>query len=538
MAPAPPVDPDVEPYVPVVPLTPQQPALSSGRPAAALKRSTAPKVALPACVPKTEQLVEDGAAIVVSMPPAIFTVGQLGIAFWAKPPNTDPTWQMHLYSFRWLVPLLGRAVQDGQLKARDELINEVVRFYRDNPDRGASVKGWDEGSSLRRLEHLNCMYAMTKDRRLITPMQTEVALQFGPRYYGPPRHPVHNHGLMANLRVIEAGRLLNRPDWIAAAGKRMRVEAPLSFSAAGTSWEQSSQYQILNRNMWAAAASALETINRADPAVAAIRATTKRADNVSQWFTEPDGRLVQIGDATRAPGLPAPKRTDPGIFRDDPAGFIVGRWSWKDPKTSYYTLRYGPPRRAHGHPDKGSVTWSTAGSRVLVGSGYIGYDMLDPFVRYQKSPEAANVAIPAGAVLRNTPATITRASRSRHAHRWTVADSVFRKSHTRTVDVNNLTRTLSVWDAFRGGGTADQMWHLDPVWQLVSTSPNAQTLRFRRPDGRILQIVTTGRFESVKRGQTRPVAGWTFPATRQRTANYELRVRWVAGTVKTTFQVL
>ncbi len=535
-----PPDPDAEPYVSVFDASetapdPRATTKPRAKSPAAARRSGGE---LSKCTSSAAQPVRDGEPIVVSMPPAKpFTVGKLGPSFWAKPPHTDPTWQMYLYSFRWMPALVKRAIEDDQVEAKNALLDEVVRFYRDNPDRGLSVRGWDEGSSLRRLEYLNCLYALTGDARLVPGMKAEVALQFGPRYYGPPRHPVHNHGLMANLRVVEAGRLLGQPAWIAKAGARIQAEAGLAFSRLGTSWEQSSAYQPINRNMWSAAADVLASLDAENPVVAAIRRTTRRADNVTQWLTEPDGRIVQIGDAQLVPGIPQPKRTDPGVFRDDPAGLAVGRWSWKDADTSYYTLRYGPPRRAHGHPDKTSVTWSVAGSRVLVGSGFFGYDTLSPYVQYQKTPQAANVAIPVGGKARNAPAAVTRMGITRAAHRWVMTDRTFGRSHARTVDVHHGRKMLTVWDGFGGRVAADQVWHLDPQWQLVSAPRHAKLLRFKRPDGRILEIRTTGWAASVVRGATRPVAGWNFEAPGKRTPNWELRLRWTSGTVKTTFQV-
>ena len=82
---------------------------------------------------------------------------------------------------------------------------------------------------MRRLTALNCLYQLTADDRLVTPMTAEVGVLTGPRYYGPPYHKVHNHGLMANLAVLRA-RLLGRHAWISTALARMSTEAPLAFS--------------------------------------------------------------------------------------------------------------------------------------------------------------------------------------------------------------------------------------------------------------------------------------------------------------------
>src|SRR6185312_5854385 len=101
------------------------------------------------------------------------------------------------------------------------IVDQALAFYAADPDPGTSTAGWDEGTSMRRLTALNCLYQLTADGRLVPAMAAEVAVLTGPRYYGPPYHKVHNHGLMANLAVLRAGRLLGRNAWISTALTRM-----------------------------------------------------------------------------------------------------------------------------------------------------------------------------------------------------------------------------------------------------------------------------------------------------------------------------
>lgn len=497
-----------------------------------------PPAATRQCTPAAANPVVDGRPIMVQLPPAKpFRADAVAPKIWQNPPVSDPTWRLYFWSLRWMSPLVRRAQQDGQTASVEALLSQVVRFYRDNPDSGKAVLGWDEGGSLRRLETLNCLYSLTQDARLSNLMAKEVGLLFGPRYYGPPYHPVHNHGLMANLRILQAGRLLGRTDWVYRAGERMRSESRLSFTPLGTSYEQSAQYQDINAILWRDAAEALAAIDPTDPVSATIRATVGRAERVAQWLTEPDGRYVQIGDSARTPGPRAPESTQTS-FRDDVAGLIIGRWSWKDPQTSYYTVRYGPPRRAHGHPDKTSVTWTTAGTRVLVGSGYFSYERANPFAAYQISPESANVAIPIGRRLDvRASATVHSSTMRATRHRYMLTDRVYGVNHSRSVDVDDPTRTLVVADAFPARQAGQQIWTLDPAWELASARGGARTAIFRHPDGRTLRVDTTGALASAVRGSTRPVAGWVYPAPQQRSAAWQLRIRWNGGTVRTTFQV-
>jgi Heparinase II/III N-terminus len=99
----------------------------------------------------------------------------------------------------------------------------------------------------------------------------------GPRYYGPPYRPVHNHGLMANVRVLRAGVLRNVASWRTKAMDRMSAEAPLAWSSRGVSWEQSSIYHKVNIDLWDGAAAAIEAQVLSSTTPATIRRYTGRA---------------------------------------------------------------------------------------------------------------------------------------------------------------------------------------------------------------------------------------------------------------------
>jgi hypothetical protein len=480
--------------------------------------------------------VPDGHAIVVRLPPApAFTVGAINPRWWKAPPVSDPTWRLTFLGLRWIPPLAQRAADDGQKKSLSALVAQAVSFHRQNPDPGDARYGWDEGTALRRLDVLSCLYALTRSSTLVAAMNADVAVLLGPRYYGPPYHGVHNHGLMANLAILRAAELLGQTQWRNKALARMRSEAPLAWTKAGTTWEQSSGYQAVNIDLWNRAADTIVRFLPKDPTVRLIRSLTAKADRVLAWMTEPDGRIVLIGDADEAPGSTRSKWTT-RTFRDDQAGLVVGRWAWNDPATSYYTLRYGPPRRAHGQPDRTGVTWSTHGVRVLVNPGRFSYDQTSPYWHYQTAPVSHNVAVPDGRNMdANATVSVIASTIRGPAHSWTVADSLFGIAHERGVIVERDPRRLRVRDSFEGTTAFHQMWHLDPAWRHASTSPGGKRLTFRA-GARTLTATTTGRFGRVERGATRPPAGWHFPKQGQRYQACEVAVT-AAGSATTTFTV-
>ncbi|MDQ1714427.1 MAG: hypothetical protein QOC60_372 [Frankiaceae bacterium] len=475
--------------------------------------------------------------IVVSLPPGRpFTVGAIAASSWRQPAVADVSWQLQFSGFMYMAPLAARAQRDGSKAVLAALVGQVAAFHVQNPDVGSSADGWDEGTAQRRLQTENCLYALTKDRRLAAGMIADANVQLGSRYAGPPLHVVHNHGLMANLQLLRAGQLLGVDAWVATAARRLKAEAPLAFSASGTTWEQSSQYQGVNVYLWRRAADMVAALPGHSDAAAAIRAVTVRAAIVRQWLTEPDGDTVQIGDADRLPG--ATGAQSGLVFRDDLAGFVVSRSSWTDRAATFYTLRYGPPRRAHGHEDRGGVTWSTRGARVLVGAGRFGYDLRSSFAQWARSAASANVAVPDGAAIDTAARVrIERISAGPQTTRWRLNDRLYGTDHVRTVDISDAAATLRVSDTYAGGVTFRQHWHLDPTWRLVSAPASGQSMVFRDAGGRVLRITTTGRLALLLKGSRAPIAGWHANVLGSPVPSYEIVLRSKGPTLTTTFTV-
>jgi hypothetical protein len=340
---------------------------------------------------------------------------------------------------------------------------------------------------------------------------------------------------MANLQVFRAGVQLNKTAWTATATQRMVSEAPQAFSALGTSYEQSSQYQGVNAVLWNQATAVLDEQPGYETQAAALRATVARAKTVYTWMTEPDGDIVQVGNAERQAGQRG-TLTEPRIFRDDQAGWVVGRWSWTDPATSYYTVRYGPGRRAHGHEDRaGGVTWTAGGVRVLVGPGRYTSDATSNYYYYQYGPQGQNAPIPDKGKPGKAAAAVTGSRILAASHNWTIKDKVYGIDHTRGVNANRDGPSLTVSDTFAAVSVWRQYWHLDPAWTKVSGGPESTTLVFAHPSGKRLTMTTTGRVSSVVQGITRPVQGWNFPKYNSRYPAPEIVVRSYGKASTTTF---
>jgi hypothetical protein len=479
--------------------------------------------------------VPDGAPIVVSLPPYTFTVGRIPSTAWRNPPSTDPGWRLAFEGFMYLPALALRAYLDDQTASLHRMVDQIAAFHLQNPDPGRSVYGWDEGTAQRRLQTENCLYVLTRDGRMRAGMTADAKVQLGPRYYGPPYARVHNHGLMANLRIVRAGELLAVLSWRTTGLSRMRSEAPLAFSPAGTTWEQASAYHQFTIQLWNQAVAFLARHEPGSPAIATIQAVTAKALAVLSWMTEPDGQIVTVGDSPLQDG--ETRTSTARVFRDDAAGWLIGRWSWSDPLTTYYSIRYGPPRWAHGHEDRGAITWSTWGSRVLVDPGRFDGDPASSWRTWQMSAPAHNAAVLAGTRLTSRAVRVTAGTVQAPAHAWQVEDDLYPLHHVRTVNVYRDTRMLRLRDSFAGPGPFDQYFHLAPEWLLVSVSGDRHSAVFRLPSGRRLTVTTTGLIRQVVRGSAQPIAGWFFPDDGVRLAAYQLRIASLTRTISTALRV-
>ncbi len=444
----------------------------------------------------------------------------------------------------WVQPLAARAYQDGDTGSLTVLVDQIVAFHTQNHDPGtrtatttanANAWGWDEGTALRRLGAENCLYSVTKDARLLSVMQEDVNVQYGPRFYGPPRYAVHNHGVMADLAVVRAADLLARKDWRTKSINRLVADAPGAWTTGHVTIEQSSSYHRFNVALWGEVVTMLQAHGVAAATRKRVSDAQGYANRVSPWLTDPDGKLAVVGDSVADTGSARPTWTLSG-FRDNQGGYGIGRWSWKDPLTSYYLIRYGPRRWMHGQEDRAGISWSTFGRRVLVEPGKGIYDTAGNNRAWVRGPASHNVATVDGRKF-DTSATVscTSSDTSRTSwHAWSTVDSLYGIKHTRSYAVYRSPRTVRVKDSYATKSAFHQFWHLDPTWTLASRSTDGKHMVFHA-GVRTLTVTTTGS-TTVLRGVSRPMAGWNYPNGSTRVAAVEIQVRAV-GTATTTFTV-
>lgn len=437
-------------------------------------------------------------------------------AAWVRPPAGDSVRSLLVYGLSWLVPVL-REVKDEPDRARrlERIVTAVAATSTWRPDTGlAADPVWNEGAVLRREQTLNCLYELTHDRRLLPALLAAVRAAEDPaRYYGPPRRLPHNHGLMSNLALVETARILHRRDIRAFALARLEAAIRGAFTSAGVSIEQSTSYHVDNIMSWAQA----EAVLRADGSGEArdtartVHGVLVRAVAALAHLTDPSGQAVRFGDG--APPATTARRPSRTTFLDRTAGVLTARWAWTS-TTDYYAVRFGGPRRMHGHEDRGEVVWSARGIPVLVDPGTATYS--EGAARsWTLSPISHSSAyVVGGHFAPRAPVALVRWARTRTADSLTLRGASYGRTQTRTVVADPVRHALTLTDSVVSGRMV-QVLQLDPRWRPVSVKAHA--LVCVDGAGHRLVVTTTGTVSSVRRGRAGLDGGWIFrypPAVR------------------------
>jgi len=426
--------------------------------------------------------------------PAVDLPAPADVAF-APVPVDDPSWRMYWLGLTWLMPLAAEAPHQGLA------VEYALAFAEQSPDTGADAPGWDEGTNLRRLQALTCLYGRTGDDQLRPILDQTIAAAEDPARY--PDDPIpNNHTVMINRALLSAGELLDRDDLVAFGLDRLAEDWRRVWLPSGFDREQAASYLGTNISLWAFVADLFAEHGR--PAEAhLLRDRLERARQINALLIQPGGVIAAIGDSH--PRVPLPGTVDqggPARIVDVDAGWALGRTSWDEPAISW-VVRFGPARIIHGHYDAASITWSAGGERILVDPGYFTYGRNSWHAGWDHTPQAHNTAQPAAAeTFSTTAASVLAAHESTIAYeRFDVVTEQFATPQRRTLYVFRTAPVVVVVD--RMAGEMVQTWHLDPTWTPLGNGWVSEA-------GSRLTMVTSGdtveRFAGVEgRG------GWVYP---------------------------
>ncbi|GII87337.1 hypothetical protein Ssi03_53270 [Sphaerisporangium siamense] len=435
---------------------------------------------------------------------------------WKWSPYKNRSWDMVFASLRWVGRLVADYETSGEQAYLDRATELTKSWVESNPRGGsrASAYAWDEHPVALRAPVLVCLSRHVKASWLTGSLVDHARVLADPALY----QKGHNHGLDQDIALLRIGCRTRHKEWADLAVRRMTGSVKLDIDSQGALQEQAPRYGIYVHERLKVGMEAIKDCGRKVPAE-----IEKRWDSLQGYIshaTEPSGFMTPIGDGgadVKPSGYERPSKTVQ-IFK---AGYAFGRTAWDDPASAYYSIRFGPALKFHGHEDHMGVTYYAQGRDVLVEAGFHSYE--NTAYRYwTMSPEAHNVPVVEGRPFRGrTPTALVRSSAGKERQSYTLTDKAYGVSRTRTVLVNHGDDLMAVLDTVPAGTRARNYWHLDPALTPVSTGGGRVVVKDKSGwKATVVQLAMPScapvSGQTLVRGRTNPYQGWISPSYMKR----------------------
>ncbi|WP_353951826.1 heparinase II/III family protein [Knoellia sp. S7-12] len=454
---------------------------------------------------------------------------------WNENPFREVNWVAQLHMLRWLDPLRRRA-DAGDPSGVDLWVATVTSWIEANPPgRGRATYSWgDMVEAVRAMIMCFGLPMLTEHRPEALTVVLRSIEEHG-RWLEDPKHVRKgNHALQQHQGLLVIGAVLEHEEWVDLAVERMTAMLKTSYDEEGINEEGAVQYHQINYSWWSLTKRRVELVRGAAPAE--FR-RIERAPLALAHATRPDGTYELIGDTEvfSLRGIPHPAvefvasggregAPPPERVKTYASGYVFGRSGWGDDdrpfsEHTFYSLRFGPQNRIHGHVDGGSLTLFHRGAPVLVDGGKYAYDAVDPFRAHVLSRAAHNSVVVDGVEYdRTAEVTLTRSEIREGGEDFELLDRGY-------AGVEIRRRVLVLWDleaivviddvTAEDPVTAAQVWHLEPSAGhrkegAVVLSAQATTKTWFAPVGEAPEV-------SVVKGRTDPWQGWTSYRWREKT---------------------
>ncbi len=204
----------------------------------------------------------------------------------------------------------------------------------------------------------------------------------------------HNHGILHDQALIEAGIILNKPHWIEKARTRLQEQKDYAFFPGMVHAENSPYYHRLVTNTFLSIGTFLKSNN--DSFGFELLDDVAKAQEYFDWTRLPNGLIAQIGDSTKIFDEDyadyRPVKTTKKVYPE--AGIYFYR-SNKDNATSldtWKTIKSGFKSLTHKHADECSFILYSKGYEIFSDSGVYGYAK-DDFRAHIISAKAHNTIV-------------------------------------------------------------------------------------------------------------------------------------------------
>ena len=487
---------------------------------------------LPSYPAGTADQIMAGRLAISGFPAVTIDPSRDGHIDWAQDPFGDPTWVVDFQNAQWIEALIKAYLAGGpdadayRDRAKTLLLSWLSHVPADN----------------RTPDTLICSGEAFPGQSWID-NQIPVLL----RYYATHWDGAYNHGLKQSLQLLGAGCAYPSSAFGGAAlswRKAAREQMIDSFrpnalgpavDSQGVTNEQSTGYANFDYGLWTTAEANLAACGSSLPGWIESRIALMPA--FLAQATQPDGKLVQIGDtyvisARYRAGTPLEYAASTGTSGTPPAqriavysaGYVFGRSGWAPfEDQSFYSLRFGPGTEIHGHADHIGLTYYARGRNLIVDAGHTGYEET-AYRAYLLSPEAASTMVMPGVPFDSAASTsLIHQAIGAQGQFFEFHDTAFGgRPRYRSVYVDQDPDLVLVFDRASGAGRYQQQWHLDPGLTVttvtrsyaIATAPGAQ-LEIRQiplPG----QVIPSGSTRVVE-GQVSPYQGWVSHGMLQRT---------------------
>ena len=454
---------------------------------------------------------------------------------WNENPFSEVNWVAQLHMLRWLDPLR-RQADAGETSGVDLWVRVVTSWIESNPPgRGRATYSWGDMVEAVRAMIMCFGLPMLSQHRpdALDPVLASIE-QHGVWLADEKHIRIGNHALQQHQGLLVIGAVLDREEWVHLAIERMTAMLRTAYDEEGVNEEGAVQYHQINYSWWNLTRRRVELVR---PAAPAEFRRIERAPLAMAHATRPDGTYELIGDtevfALRGIAHPAVEFVSSGGVDGTPppervkayaSGYVFGRSGWGDEQRSFseqtfYSLRFGPQNRIHGHVDGGSLTLFHRGAPVLVDGGKYAYDAVDPFRAHVLSRAAHNSVVIDGIDYDKTAhVALVRCDIREGGEDFEMLDRGY-------AGVEIRRRVLVLWDVevllvlddvtAMEPVTATQTWHLEP------------SASHRKEGSMVLSAQTTSRTwfvpvgtepaVSVVKGRTNPWQGWTSYRWREKT---------------------
>ncbi|GAA4223609.1 hypothetical protein FHR32_001331 [Streptosporangium album] len=432
---------------------------------------------------------------------------------WRTDPYHNRSWSMVFHSLRWM----GRLVADYETTGEAAYLTRATEIAKDwvtdNPRRGgpkASSYAWQEHPIALRAPALVCLSKHVNASWLSRSLAEHATMLSNPNLY----EKGHNHGIDQDIALLGIGCRYGNSTWSGLAVKRLTETVKLDVDSQGVLREQAPRYAIYVHERLKVAIDRIEECGRKVPGE-----ITRRWESLEDFIshsTQPNGFMVPIGDGgadVRPVGYDHPKQTV-RVFGN---GYVYGRTAWDKPESAFYSIRFGPGLKYHGHEDHLGVTYYAQGRDVLVDVGFHSYENTG-YRRWTMSTEAHNTPSVAGAAFRGgTATTLSRSSIKDDRQSYRLTDRAYGVPRTRSVLVNHGQDVMAVLDTVPKGSKVGNLWHLAPELSVVSDSAGRVVVKDKTGWKATLVQVSMPSCKPVSglkvvRGRSAPYQGWVSPA--------------------------